>query len=45
MSVYLPQVTDASLQGRGEVRVSIADRKASLFLNCLEVFLSKAMAL
>ena len=50
MFTYLPpgeeeEVTAAPLSRIGERLVSIADLKASLFLNCLEVSLSEAMAL
>ena len=49
MFIYLPpgeeEETAAPLPRIGERLVSIADLKASLFLNCLEVSLSKAMAL
>lgn len=50
MFIYLPpgeeeEVTAAPLSRIGERLVSIADLKASLFLNCLEVSLSEAMAL
>ena len=50
MFIYLPpgeeeEVTAAPLPRVGERSVSIADVKASVFLNCLEVSLSIGMAL